>query len=129
MLDTTPISTEIDRAVAARRGGAPVARADAHEVRGRPAGCHGAGGAAGGEEALMSDTEGTLRMQPSGRWAIIRSGHKPYEITSGDVFRVEVDGELKVTRMEWAHGKQGRYYSVDGYELHSGMRAAIGAED
>jgi hypothetical protein len=68
-------------------------------------------------------------MLPSGRWAIIRPGRAPYELTSGDVFRVEVDGQLKRTRMEWAQGRSGRYYSVEGYPLRSGMRAAIGAED
>jgi hypothetical protein len=70
----------------------------------------------------MSDKEGTLQMQPSGRWAIIRPAHAPYEITSGDVFHVEVGGKLRVTRMEWA---QGRYYSVDGHSLCNGLRAAI----
>jgi hypothetical protein len=78
---------------------------------------------------MMSDKEGTLRMQSNQRWAIIRPGCAPYELTSGDVFRVEVDGELKPTRMEWALGKAGRYYSVDGYPLRAGLRAAIGAED
>jgi hypothetical protein len=76
-----------------------------------------------------SDKVGTLRMQANQRWAIIRPGHAPYELTSGDVFRVEVDGQLKRTRMEWARGRSGRYYSVEGYPLRSGMRAAIGAED
>jgi hypothetical protein len=69
-----------------------------------------------------------LRMQPSGRWAIVRPGRDPVdvEITSGDVFRVEVDGMLQVTRMGhlWGEG----YYSVDGYPLRDGMRAAIGVE-
>ena len=77
----------------------------------------------------MVEKEGILRMLSSGRWAIIRSGYSPHEITSGDVFRVEIGGELKVTRMEWAHGERGRYYSVDGYQLCEGLRAAIGAED
>jgi hypothetical protein len=77
----------------------------------------------------MSDREGTLQIQPSGRWAVIRPAYSPYEITSGDVFRVEVDGELKITRMEWAHGERGWYYSVDGYQLRDGLRAAIGAKD
>jgi hypothetical protein len=83
----------------------------------------------------MTDTTrsrkiGTLKMQPNQRWAIIRSGYSsPYELTSGDVFRVEVDGELKVTRMEFAHGNPGQYYSVDHYPLRGGLRAAIGRED
>jgi Domain of unknown function (DUF5348) len=73
----------------------------------------------------MSDKEGVLHLQPSGRWAIIRPGREPFELTSGDVFRVEVDGELQITRME--HLSEG-YYSIEGYPLRDGMRAAIGVE-
>lgn len=83
--------------------------------------------------------EGILQMQPSGRWAIVRPGQRPVEITSGEVFRIEVDGELKPTRMEFRHfsgplkgrthrGQPGEYYSVDGYWLRDGVRAALGAE-
>jgi hypothetical protein len=44
----------------------------------------------------MSEVEGTLRMQPSGRWAICRPDRSPMlELTSGDVFRVEIAGELE----------------------------------
>jgi len=77
----------------------------------------------------MSDNEGTLQMQPSGLWAICRPGHDPFEITTGDVFRVEVPGEpgLRRTRMEHMDGEG--YFSVNGYNLRDGMRAAIGAED
>jgi hypothetical protein len=85
----------------------------------------------------MSEKEDVLRMQPSGRWAICRPGRKPHEITGGDVFRVEVDGELKLTRMEFRHftgpmkgqtyrGLPGEYYSIDGYWLRDGLRAALG---
>lgn len=76
----------------------------------------------------MVSKEGILKLQPSGRWAICLSGHPPIEITSGETFRVEVDGELKPTRMEFAHGERGggAYYSVDGYDLPSGLRAAVG---
>jgi hypothetical protein len=75
----------------------------------------------------MTDKEGTLHLQPSGRWAILRPRREPFELTSGDVFRVEVDGELRLTRMEhlWGEG----YYSIDGYKLRDGMRAAIGSEE
>ena len=86
------------------------------------------------------DSASVLRMQPSGRWAICCPGRDPMEITSGEVFRVEVDGELKVTRMEFRHfsgplkgrehrGQPGEYYSVDGYWLRDGLRAALGAGD
>ena len=48
-------------------------------------------------------------------------------LLSGVLFRVEVEGELRLTRMEhlWSKG----YYSVDGYKLRGGMRAAIGSRD
>ena len=71
-----------------------------------------------------------LRLQSSGRWAVCPPGHSPIELTSGDVFQVEVKGVLKPTRMEFAHGERGRpgqYYSIDGFELRTGMRAAVGA--
>ena len=75
--------------------------------------------------------ERVLQMQPSGRWAVCRPGSAPVEITSGELFRVEVDGKLEVTRMEFAHADRGdgEYYSVDGYHLANGMRAAIGGQD
>ena len=46
---------------------------------------------------------------------------------SGELFRVEVDGELRLTRMEevWGEG----YYSIDLYALRDGMRAAIGGAE
>ena len=78
----------------------------------------------------MTDKEGILQIQPSGRWAVCRPGRAPVEITSG---------ELKPTRMEFHHftgpmkgreyrGQPGKYYSVDGYHLRDGARAAIGEE-
>jgi hypothetical protein len=74
----------------------------------------------------MPHREGTLQLQPSGRWAILRLGREPFELTSGDVFRVEVDGKLQITRMGhlWSEG----YYSIEGYPLRDGLRAAIGVE-
>jgi hypothetical protein len=66
---------------------------------------------------------GILRMQPSRRWAICHPGHGPVEITSGELFRIEV---LHVRRMEYAHDGRG-YYAVGGPELRSSMRAAIGS--
>ena len=63
------------------------------------------------EGNVMTEKEGTLRMQPSGRWAAYRSGRK-------------VASELKLTRIEST--ANGRYYSVDGYPLRDGLRAAIG---
>jgi len=86
----------------------------------------------------MSDKEGILQLQPSGRWAVCRPGRDPVEITSGELFRVDVNGELKVTRMEFREflaplkgrenrGQSGEFYSADGYWLRDGLRAAIGA--
>ena len=51
----------------------------------------------------MTEKEGVLRLQPSGRWAVCRPGREPVEIASGGLFRIEVDGELKPTRMEFHH--------------------------
>jgi hypothetical protein len=53
----------------------------------------------------MLQREGTLHLQASGRWAIIRPGHEPFELTSGDVFRVEVDAKLQITRMGHLRGE------------------------
>ena len=72
----------------------------------------------------MSEKRGTLRMMPTGRWVVCRLGREPVEITSGDLFRVEFAGQLKLTRIEYQPGDG--YYSVDGYSLRDGLRAAIG---
>ena len=74
----------------------------------------------------MTDKDGTLQLQPSGRWAICRLGLDPVEITAGELFRVEVAGELKLTRMEYGAGE---YYRTDGYPLRDGLHAAIGEKD
>ena len=77
----------------------------------------------------MAEKEGVLQMQPSGRWAVCRPGREPVEITSGELFRVEVDGAkaLRLTRMEHSR-HEGGYYSFDGYPLRDGLRAAFGEE-
>ena len=79
----------------------------------------------------MTEKESTLRMMASGRWAIYRPGRLPVEITSGELFRVEVGGELKLTRMEYRHlpGGDSAYYSIDGYPLRDGLHAAIGEHE
>ena len=84
-------------------------------------------GPGGGPQLLQPRDEkvGILRMLPSRRWAVCRPGREPVEITSGELFRVEVDGQLRTTRMEYAAGIG--YYAVDGYELRGGLRAAIGS--
>jgi hypothetical protein len=68
---------------------------------------------------MTSEKEGTLQMQSSGRCAICRPGYDPIEITSGDVFRIEVPGETGLRRTRMEH--------MD-YNLRDGLRAAIGAE-
>ena len=70
----------------------------------------------------MTEKEGVLQMQPSARWAVCRPGREPVEITSGERFRIEFLGEIRLTRMEFRRG----YYTVDGYPLRNGLRAAIG---
>jgi hypothetical protein len=59
----------------------------------------------------MSEKEGILQIQPLGRWAVCRPGLLPVKITSGELFRVEVDGArgLQLARMEY---RPGTYYLV-----------------
>ena len=80
----------------------------------------------------MAEYEGVLRMQPSGCWAVCRPGQDPREITTGEPFRVEVDGakELQLTRMEYRNLRRGggEYFSVDDYQLRDGLRAAVGEQ-
>jgi hypothetical protein len=85
----------------------------------------------------VTSTERILRKQPSGHWAIMRPGREPFELTSGDVFRVEVPGKqsLQLTRTVFRHKETIRgvvqlagYYSIDGYVPRDGLRAAIESE-
>ena len=69
----------------------------------------------------MSDKQGTLRMLPSGRWAVCRPEREPVEITSGELFRAAVAGELKLTCIEYRHGAG--YYANDGYPLTGAVRS------
>jgi hypothetical protein len=73
----------------------------------------------------MTDTEGTLQMQPSGRWAVCLPGREPVEIPAGEIFLLEVSGarELKRARMEQHPGAE--YYVVQGYPLRDGLRAGF----
>jgi hypothetical protein len=74
----------------------------------------------------MTDKEGILKMQPSGRWAICRPGETAHEIRAGDLFRVEFAGKLYLTRIEFRQSPRRGYYTVDGFPLRDGLRAAIG---
>lgn len=75
---------------------------------------------------------GTLMLTDTGRWAIVAKGRNAYEITSGELFAVEVAGVMRTTRMEFAndpvHEQGGRYVSVDGFRLFEGMRAGVGSD-
>jgi len=77
------------------------------------------------DEAPTAADEGVLRFQPNGRWGVYRPGSGSVEITSGNLFRIEVPGKdgLHLTRMQHMLGEG--YYSVHGYELRDGLRAAI----
>ena len=74
----------------------------------------------------MSKKEGILRMMASGRWAVYRPRRVPVEITSGELFRVEVTGakELKLTRMEYDLIDR-QYYSIDDYPLRDGSSSRV----
>jgi hypothetical protein len=77
-------------------------------------------------------TIGRLKKNTLGRWEIVRNGHEPYELSSGSTFFVETNtGALRMTRIESRQflgpltgGMCREYYSVDGYQLADGLRAA-----
>ena len=68
----------------------------------------------------MSTKEGILRMMASGQWAIYRPGRLPVEITSGELFRVEV---ADVEGLQYNHTER-QCYSVDGYPLREHVSRA-----
>jgi hypothetical protein len=77
----------------------------------------------------MTDKEGILCRQPSGRWAIICPGRSPVAIVEGEVFEVEVG---IVRRMRLAHMERRRrpdgtneWATAEGYELRDGLRASF----
>jgi hypothetical protein len=77
-------------------------------------------------------TTGVLKMNPRGRWEIVRKGHVPYELSSGSRCFVETDtGTLRMTRIEsrevigpLTSNVRREYYSIDGFHLADGLRAA-----
>ena len=74
---------------------------------------------------MTDPKEGTPQKQASGRWVVCRPSRAPIEITGGELVRVEVDGKLEVTRMEFGHAPGGG----DGYHPEDGVRPAIGGGD
>ena len=79
----------------------------------------------------MSEKAGTLRMQPSGQWAIQAPGHEPVPIVAGENFLLEVQGERRMMRIRMER-KEGRWYPVlytgraaRRVELRDGLRAGF----
>jgi hypothetical protein len=71
----------------------------------------------------MTDKEGTLHLQPNGRWTIIRPGRSPVAIREGEIFEVEVRGKMRRARME--RRRDGQWVTAEGYELRDGARAGF----
>ena len=78
-------------------------------------------------------TDGTLRMLPSGQWAIAAPGRVPVPIVAGEIFLLEVQGERELVRVriERKDGL-GRWYAVPSsgrtersVELREGLRAGF----
>jgi hypothetical protein len=76
----------------------------------------------------MNEKEGILRMMASGQWAVCRPGETPQELTAGDLFLIEFAGKLQLKRMKCRYRPRHGYYTVDGYPLRDGLRAAIGED-
>jgi hypothetical protein len=74
----------------------------------------------------MTEKEGTLRMLPSGQWAVCRPGETPHEIASGDLFHIAFAGKLQLTRMKFQYRPRRGHYTVHGNPLRDGLRAEIG---
>jgi hypothetical protein len=76
----------------------------------------------------MTDKEGTLKIQPYGRWAICRPGRLRVEITSGEVFKIEVPGtdELKPTRRYRQDEIQAQSFVRHGVLLSIAARGLFG---
>jgi hypothetical protein len=58
----------------------------------------------------MTEKEGTLQMQPSGRWAIVRPGETPHEITAGD--------HAPQSRMVKSQGRLRLLFDIVGQRRH-----------
>jgi hypothetical protein len=52
----------------------------------------------------MTDDEGILRRQPSGRWAVCLPGRQPVEIPAGEIFLLEVPGARELTQLAQLEG-------------------------
>jgi hypothetical protein len=84
---------------------------------------------AGGE--TMTEMQGTLRMLPSGEWAIQAQGREPVNIPAGEIFLLEVLGEHRLLRVRMER-KEGAWYAVFSgargkrrVELRDGLRAGF----
>ena len=75
----------------------------------------------------MPTKEGTLRQQPAGGWAIVAPGQSPVAIIAGEVFELEVAGEMKLARMDRREHVDGvvEWSTAQGYPLREGLRAGF----
>jgi hypothetical protein len=64
---------------------------------------------------------------PAGGWAIAGPGRSPVAIIRGEVFYLEIAGEMKLARMECRRRMDGseERFTVQGYNLRDGLRAAF----
>jgi hypothetical protein len=76
-------------------------------------------------------TEGTLRMQPLGQWAIAAPGREPVPIVAGEVFRLQVrTARGKFMRVRMEHADDRWWALLDGgsecnVALRDGLRAGF----
>jgi hypothetical protein len=76
-------------------------------------------------------TDSTLRLQPSGAWAIQAPGREPVPIVAGEVFMLEVHGERRLMRVRMEMSERGWYAVFSGsrgerrVELREGLRAGF----
>jgi hypothetical protein len=75
----------------------------------------------------VTTKEGTLHQLPSGGWAIVAPGRSPIAIVAGEVFDLEVAGEMKLARMERRQRVDGveEWSTAQGYPLREGLRAGF----
>jgi hypothetical protein len=79
----------------------------------------------------MADIKGTLRMLPSGQWAIAAPGREPVSIVAGEIFLLEVLGERKLMRVRMERKEGGWHAIFSGargerrVELRDGLRAGF----
>ena len=75
--------------------------------------------------------DSTLRLLPSGQWAIAAPGREPVNILAGEIFLLEVQGERKLMRVRMER-KEGAWHAIFSgargerrVELRDGLRAGF----